>query len=252
MLRSVPRKPLPRPSDSTPHDGGGGGGDNETQSNNRKRSEDVSTLRAAIFPTSSSLSFGGKGADNDSSTVIDIIEAMRAAKLREKQEKSQQDPSFIPKWKITGAAGVRRSRGAYEKKQETINEISNRLEERVRRRMGKSVAKEQESTSEKVVQLPSRELNILEVSQIFRVSTRELREALRSMGELPTGDVGDEQIMVAPEIVEYIALDLGVDFERVDNSIQSDEEVLLQRRAVAEQAEDAYEDLPPRPPVVSF
>lgn len=114
--------------------------------------------------------------------------------------------------------------------------------------MGKTVNK----SGGKVIELPSYDMNLTEVSLLFRVSTKELRKGLRSMGELRNNRLDDEKIILPTEIVEYLALDLGIDFVRIDNTIQSDEEVLLQRRAIVEKAEDEYENFPSRPPVVTI
>ena len=174
---------------------------------------------------------------------------MRAMREVKRQEDNQQSSfSGTAKWRAT--AGVRRRRDEDVATNQAIRDSTSRLEQRVRQRTGKALGKD--SHSSKVVRLPSHEMNLNEVSQLLRVSTRDLRKSLRSIGELPSGKVEDEEIILQTEVVEYIALDLGIDFERSDNSIQSDEDLLLQRRALAEKAEDSYESFPPRPPVVTI
>lgn len=208
---------------------------------------DVSLLRDALFGETNSK---GRNDSKDSTTALSaIIESMRAMREVKRQEDNQQSSfSGTAKWRAT--AGVRRRRDEDVATNQAIRDSTSRLEQRVRQRTGKALGKD--SHSSKVVRLPSHEMNLNEVSQLLRVSTRDLRKSLRSIGELPSGKVEDEEIILQTEVVEYIALDLGIDFERSDNSIQSDEDLLLQRRALAEKAEDSYESFPPRPPVVTI
>lgn len=229
-----------------------------TKSDSSSNPRDVSKLRSLfakkspgekVAVKSSTTTTTSQVAADSNATLTEIIDAMRIAKEQEKPKNNSydnEDPSLQPKWRMTGSGRKRKVDNAAN--HEAIRESFNRLEQRVLQQQGKSVQKR--SSSSRKVQIPSREINLVEVSQIFRVSTRELRKVLRSMGELPRGKLDDEQIMVVPETLEYIALDMGVDFERTDNSIQSDEEKLLQRRATAEQAMDTYDSFPPRPPVV--
>jgi translation initiation factor IF-2 len=182
-----------------------------------------------------------------SSPLSEVIQAMRADKERRRAMEANEDPALRPKWRQSDGSMRRRRLGDAEA-QANMWESSNRLESRVRQRQGKPV--DSEETGGKLLQLPSYEMNLIEVSLLLRVSTQRLRKVLRSMGELPRGKVEDKDIVVHPEILEYVALDLGIGFEKVDRTIQSDEELLLQRRATAEQSADMYETYAPRPPVV--
>eukprot|EP00977_Amphora_coffeiformis_P006413 scaffold1362_cov163-Amphora_coffeaeformis.AAC.16 len=207
---------------------------------------DVSLLRSALFGQKDKE--GPNYLKDTTSPLSEIIDAMRATKQKQRLEGNQQSLSMAPKWRATG--GVRRRREEDVATNQATRDNISRLEQRVRERTGKSVKSGIQDS--KAIQIPSYEMNLNEVSQLLRVSTRDLRRSLRSLGELPSGKVEDEEIKLSTEIVEYIALDLGINFERTDNSIQSDEEKLLQRRALAEKAEDTYAKFPPRPPVVTI
>ena len=214
-----------------------------------KRSDpsDVRLLRSALFGGEKDKQ-GLFYLKDASSPLSEIIAAMRATKEKQRQGAKESTHSVTPKWRATGGRRLMREEDVATR-QATRDSIS-RLEERVRQQTGKSSDKG--SQASKVILIPSYEMNLTEVSQLLRISTRRLRRSLRSLGELPDGRLDDEKIILRTEIVEYIALDLGIDCERSDNSIQSDQEVLLQRRALAEQAVDAYENFPPRPPVVTI
>ena len=103
----------------------------------------------------------------------------------------------------------------------------------------------------KTVMLPNFALNLTDLADLVRVSTKKLRSILRSLGELPRVRLPDRETMVQPDVLQLVALELGLDFE-VDESADkaTDQEVLLQRRAATNDGASEYVALPPRPPVV--
>ena len=110
---------------------------------------------------------------------------------------------------------------------------------------------------DQTVLLPSYTVSITEASNIFREKTKSIRKILRSL-EYNVDVDSEEELAIDPDVMELLALELGVKFEVSERqSIVPDaEEVLLQRRAASEETNNReehtvpYESLPPRPPVV--
>jgi len=109
--------------------------------------------------------------------------------------------------------------------------------------------------------LPNHDISLMEASLLFREKAISLRNLLISLGELPGMDsTTEEDIMCSPDLLELMALELGLSAERSDRPAmeRSDQERLLQRRAANEESHATaatmhhrpYESLPPRPPVV--
>lgn len=125
---------------------------------------------------------------------------------------------------------------------------------------------------EQMVIIPPYDLSLAEVSLLFREKTAVLRNVLIRLGEFPQGAPDDDQsprppppdesIFLNPDLMELLALELEKPFEKSEKreSINRDEEILMQRRAASEAVEDdksqdatavPYQSLPPRPPVVT-
>jgi small GTP-binding protein len=104
--------------------------------------------------------------------------------------------------------------------------------------------------------LPPRSASITELSALFRVKIDKLMAMLRALGERPR----DEHYMVDLDVMELVAMELGLEPVRSTRRRENDDaNLLFQRRAGAEAASDsdeaiaqvdAYESLPSRPPVV--
>jgi hypothetical protein len=169
---------------------------------------------------------------------------MRRTKDKQSQEQDPTSAAFSPKW--------RQWQEDREAHRQDMQDVATRLEERVRSRMAGG-NKNEKGGGSKAIPIPSRAMDLMEISQLFRVSTNRLRKSLLAMGESFSSDTADESIMIQTETIEYLALELGLEIEKMDNSIQSDEAVLLQRRAsAAEPEQNSYESLPPRAPVVTI
>lgn len=112
---------------------------------------------------------------------------------------------------------------------------------------------------DKTILLPPREVNVTQLSALFRVKIDTLMQMLKSLGERPSG----EDHLVDLDVMELLAMELGLEpvrSSRRRTTPTDDRNLLLQRRAgekvdtidkeqaVAQAV--AYESLPPRPPVV--
>ena len=162
--------------------------------------------------------------------------------------------------------------------QENQAAMARKFMENVRRQQAQNDRKSKRNrkrVEDETVVLPNYTLNLTETSQLFRVAATKLAGTLKRMGEWPADarNKDDRQIMIEPETLQLLAMELGRDFEVQESKSRADDrEVLLQRRALAEQDEGEmdsssddsstsenkgtspvgapYESLPPRPPVV--
>ena len=128
------------------------------------------------------------------------------------------------------------------------------FEQRVLQREKNESKNQLNPSASKAVKLPSRAINVTDAAILLRFSTTKIRSVLEALGEFPRSkaNVADRDLMVEPDVLELVAMDLGVNFE-LDKSddVLNDDELLLQRRkGINEGAASTYESLPPRPPVV--
>ena len=199
-----------------------------------------------------------------------------ARKLEEerKQHERRVDPAKVsqPAWRRNGAQGFRKRLNQEQREQREQEEQERKTRAAVNRSSGafymtradyddekRERAKEKARNDDKQVTLPPREATVTELSALFRAKIDKLMSMLRGMGERPTSD----DHVVDLDVMELLAMELGLEpvrSSRRRSKLDDDKNLLLQRRAVADAAggqdEDsaakveAYEALPPRPPVV--
>lgn len=155
----------------------------------------------------------------------EIIEGMRETSVEETDEENEEEG---------------------EDEEEAYNEIRHKFDDEPYKPRKKRKPKK------RVVMLPGHAISLVQASQLFRRKSLDLRDMLQEMGSLDESVAGMQprDIQVDPEALELIALELGVEYSKVEKSnLRND--VLLQRRSSAEVEKQRYETLPPRPPVVT-
>lgn len=209
---------------------------------------DIRLLRASFFGgvAKAPETDSAKKDPNHLPPLSEVMEGMRrVAANKKKKEEIKAKAEGVPAWKVKGQLRISDLESG-------LPDISGALARyRQSQKTNRPPKRRARDITASVIQVPSRELELKEVSQLFRVSMEKIRESLQAVGEWTEGKAG-EDIRLGNEVVEYLAADLDLEIEIVDNKPQEDEEILRQRRVAAEQKEDSYEKFPPRPPVVTI
>ena len=120
-----------------------------------------------------------------------------------------------------------------------------------------STSKKEDET--RTITLPLDDMTLTEMSILYRIKVDDIKRKLKSMGER----VNDEY-MLDVDMAELLAMEYGLETVRSNpRTVMNAEEILLQRRAGAEEVESSsssssstevekpsFDSLPPRPPVV--
>ena len=101
------------------------------------------------------------------------------------------------------------------------------------------------TTERRVIELPTHDMSVLDLSTLFRVKKHQLMKIMKSLGV----HAQDKHEMVDPDTMELLALELGLEVTRSNRRRMHAENNQLQRR-VGEEDSAAYESFPQRPPVV--
>lgn len=184
--------------------------------------------------------------------------------MKHAEEKAKKDPEEsplsnvprtpLPKWRLQ-TNRLREMRRQKNDKRNHGAEIPTRFQQpaynvRERRRPVKI------NPLSKMTTLPSHDISLMEASLLFRQRTAKLKRILRKLGEFPkNASDNDDEIMLGVDALELVALELGAKFQLSSRkATPKDQEVLMQRRAAAEETYEAgaasYESFAPRPPVV--
>ena len=175
-----------------------------------------------------------------------------------------------PAWRRDGAKGFRKRLQEQQREQMEKLEQQRKMRAAVNRSSGAFFMTQEDYIEEKresqthavedgkTIMLPLREATVTELSALFRVKIDKLLNMLKALGERPRA----EDHLVDLDVMELLAMELGLEpvrSSRRRTKPDDDKNLLLQRRAGAEadsenegavaQAE-AYDSLPPRPPVV--
>jgi translation initiation factor IF-2 len=195
-----------------------------------------------------------------------LSEFIRVIQMKHAEEKAKKDPEEsplsnvprtpLPKWRLSIQPNrLREMRRQRNDKRNNGAELPTRFQQpayapRVRKRPVKI------DPRLKMTTLPSHDISLVEASLLFRQRIAKLKRILRKLGEFPkNASYNDDEIMLGVDALELVALELGAKFQLNSRKASvKDEQVLMQRRAAAEETSEAgaasYESFAPRPPVV--
>jgi len=224
---------------------------------------DVSNLREAFFKTIE-IRKEKVAEERDKLSSEKTTSSHNTTTDRPSQRQQEQ-----PAWRRDGAKGFRKRLQQQQREQVEKLDQQRKMRAAVNRSSGaffmtqedyieESTQRKAAEEADKTVTLPPREATIAELSGLFRVKIDDLTKMLKSLGERPRG----EDYLVDLDVMELLAMELG--FEPIRSTRRrtkpdDDKNLLLQRRAGADATEEteealaqaeAYESLPPRPPVV--
>jgi small GTP-binding protein len=203
-----------------------------------------------------------------------FLKSIEIRKEKMQEERIHQNTVSQPAWRRDGARGFRKRLQEQQKVQAEKLEQQRRMRAALNKRPDaflmtheaytadqqeqkrlvetKKPAKKNDTT----VLLPPRSATITELSALFRVKIDKLMAMLRALGERPS----DEHYKVDLDVMELVAMELGLEPVRSTRRRTNDHvNLLLQRRAGAEAVfendeaiaqVEAYDSLPSRPPVV--
>ncbi|GKY98501.1 hypothetical protein MPSEU_000807200 [Mayamaea pseudoterrestris] len=204
---------------------------------------------------------------NDSSTTLSLTDFIR--KMQEDHEKKQKEmkdrqPPLsamqrqavnnnfnnaepLPKWRMFRDSNVslrdlrKQERGH---RQRPVPNFGQQEQERYVRPVYVNPKKQP-------VTIPSYPVSLAEASLLFREKTRVLLRKLKQLGETTTAS---KSMMIEPETMELMALQLKRKVELAEaKADMNDDAILVQRRMEQEAAaENGYDALPPRAPVVTI
>ena len=256
---------------------------------NKNNNKDIDRKKDAQSPQeqqqpaandASASSLSSSHDDDWTSSLTDYIRSMKfqyeaesARKMEQNQQQQQQGNSSslqansmaylleqqpLPKWRLPQRDNRLRDQRKEVKPQPfTLEDWTSSIDSETN---DQSYHRNNKSSGSQPIQLPDHDISLTEASLLFREKAKSLRRLLISLGELSPRDfTSEEDIMCSTDLLELMALELGLSGERSDGRAvaQSDQDRLLQRRAASEETHvtetmphNPYESLPPRPPVV--